>query len=141
MGNLSKLDDLYATLGALPAKSITIFLDACFSGAARTGKMLTNARGVALSARPGLPQGNMVVFAAAQGNETAYQNNKEGHGMFTYFLLKKLQESEGMVSLQELGDYITTNVKQQSILLNGKSQTPSVTPSPTLKDWQKWKLQ
>lgn len=136
-----KLDDLYATLGALPAKSITIFLDACFSGAARTGKMLTNARGVALSARPGLPQGNIVVFAAAQGNETAYQNNKEGHGMFTYFLLKKLQESEGKVSLQELGDYITTNVKQQSILLNGKSQTPSVTPSPTLKDWQKWKLQ
>ena len=136
-----KLDELYAALGSLPAQSITIFLDACFSGSVRTGKMLTSARGVAIKTRPGMPQGNMVVFAAAQGDETAYQNNKECHGMFTYFLLKKLQESKGNVTLQELGDYIITNVKQQSILLNGKSQTPCVTPAPSLKDWQNWKLQ
>jgi hypothetical protein len=38
-----------------------------------------------------MPQGNMVVFSAAQGDETAYPNNDEKHGMFTYFLLKKLQ--------------------------------------------------
>ena len=136
-----KLDDLYATLGNMPASQITVFMDACFSGSKREEGMLASARGVALKAKSGVPQGNMVVFSAAQGNETAYPNREKQHGLFTYYLLKKLQETEGDVSLQDLGDYIITNVKQQSILLNSKLQTPCVTPSATLDtSWQNWKL-
>ena len=136
-----KLDDLYATLGNIPAKNVTVFMDACFSGSKREQGMLASARGVAFKARSGMPQGNMVVFSAAQGDETAYPNNDERHGMFTYFLLKKLQDTKGNVTLQELGDYITKNVSQQSILLNGKSQTPCVTPSASLDaSWREWKL-
>ena len=136
-----KLDNLYAALGNIPAKNVTVFMDACFSGSKRENGMLASARGVAIKARSGMPQGNMVVFSAAQGDETAYPNNDEKHGMFTYYLLKKLQETEGNVTLQELGDYITRNVSQQSILLNGKSQTPCVTPSATLDaSWREWKL-
>ena len=56
-------------------------------------------------------------------------------------LLKKLQDTAGDVTLQELGEYITKNVSQQSILLNGKSQTPCVTPSASLDaSWREWKL-
>ncbi|MBR5444040.1 MAG: caspase family protein [Paludibacteraceae bacterium] len=136
-----KLDNLYAALGNIPAKNVTVFMDACFSGSKRENGMLASARGVAIKARSGMPQGNMVVFSAAQGDETAYPNNEEKHGMFTYFLLKKLQETAGDVTLQELGEYITKNVSQQSILLNGKSQTPCVTPSATLDaSWREWKL-
>ena len=136
-----KLDDLYATLGSMPASRITVFMDACFSGSKREEGMLASARGVALKAKTGVPKGNMVVFSAAQGNETAYPNREKQHGLFTYYLLKKLQETEGDVSLQDLGDYIITNVKQQSVLLNSKLQTPCVTPSATLDaSWQNWKL-
>ena len=136
-----KLDDLYALLGKMPASRITVFMDACFSGSKREEGMLASARGVALKAKSGTPQGNMVVFSAAQGNETAYPNKEKQHGLFTYYLLKKLQETEGDVSLQDLGDYIITNVKQQSVLLNSKLQTPCVTPSATLgSEWQNWKL-
>ena len=136
-----KLDDLYATLGKMPASHITVFMDACFSGSKREEGMLVSARGVALKAKSGVPQGNMVVFSAAQGNETAYPNKDKQHGMFTYYLLKKLQDTEGNVSLQELGDYIITNVKQQSILQNSKLQTPCVTPAASLgTEWQSWKL-
>ena len=136
-----KLDDLYSALGNIPAKNVTVFMDACFSGSKREQGMLASARGVAIKARSGMPQGNMVVFSAAQGNETAYPNNEEKHGMFTYFLLKKLQETKGEVTLHELGEYITRNVSQQSILLNGKSQTPCVTPSASLDaSWREWKL-
>ena len=103
--------------------------------------MLASARGVALKVKSGVPQGNMVVFSAAQGDETAYPNTDEQHGMFTYYLLKKLQETKGDVTLQDLGDYIITNVRQQSIVKNGKSQTPCVIPSATLDaSWQEWKL-
>ncbi len=136
-----KLDDLYSALGNIPAKNVTVFMDACFSGSKREEGMLASARGVAIKARSGMPQGNMVVFSAAQSDETAYPNNEEKHGMFTYFLLKKLQETQGDVTLQELGEYITTNVSQQSILLNGKSQTPCVTPSASVDaSWREWKL-
>ena len=136
-----KLDELYATLGNIPTKNVMVFMDACFSGSKREQGMLASARGVAIKARSGMPQGNMVVFSAAQGDETAYPNNDERHGMFTYFLLKKLQDTKGNVTLQELGDYITKNVSQQSILLNGKSQTPCVTPSASLDaSWREWKL-
>lgn len=136
-----KLDDLYKNLGSMLAKSVTVFMDACFSGSQRGSGMLASARGVALKAKSGVPQGNMVVFSAAQGDETAYPNNEQGHGMFTYYLLKKLQETKGDVTLKDLGDYITTNVSQQSIVLNSKSQTPCVTPSSNVADsWQTWKL-
>ena len=136
-----KLDDLYSALGNIHAKNVTVFMDACFSGSKREQGMLASARGVAIKARSGMPQGNMVVFSAAQGDETAYPNYEEKHGLFTYFLLKKLQDTKGDVTLQELGEYITKNVSQQSILLNGKKQTPSVTPSASLdSSWREWKL-
>ena len=136
-----KLDDLYITLGNLPASHITVFMDACFSGSKREDGMLASARGVALKAKSGVPQGNMVVFSAAQGDETAYPNREQQHGLFTYYLLKKLQETEGNVALKDLGDYITKQVSQQSILVNNKKQTPCVTPSASLgTEWQNWKL-
>lgn len=136
-----KLDDLYATLGRMPASHITVFMDACFSGSKREEGMLASARGVALKAKSGTPQGNMVVFSAAQGDETAYPNREQQHGLFTYYLLKKLQATEGNVSLKELGDYVTTQVSRQSLLVNSKKQTPTVTPSATVaSDWQNWKL-
>ena len=137
-----KLDDLYTMLGELNAGRVAVFIDACFSGSNRGEGMLASARGVALKARPGMPQGNMVVFSAAQGDETAYPYSEQKHGLFTYFLLKKLQETEGNVTLQELGDYIVSNVKQQSVLENGgKVQTPSITPAALVSDvWQSWKL-
>jgi len=135
-----KLDDLYSTLGSLPSQSITIFLDACFSGSKREDGMLASARGVAIKVNKGQPTGNMVVFSAATGDETAYPNNQEGHGMFTYYLLKKLQDTKGDVTYEDLANYIKQNVAQQSIVLNGKSQTPTVTASPAVTDWQSWKL-
>ncbi len=136
-----KLDDLYATLGNMPASRIAVFMDACFSGSKREQGMLASARGVALKAKSGVPQGNMVVFSAAQGDETAYPNREQQHGLFTYYLLKKLQDTEGNVTLKDLGDYVTKQVSQQSLLLNDKRQTPSVIPSTSLgSEWQSWKL-
>ena len=136
-----KLDDLYATLGNMPASRIAVFMDACFSGSKREDGMLASARGVALKAKSGVPQGNMVVFSAAQGDETAYPNREQQHGLFTYYLLKKIQETEGNVALKELGDYVTKQVTQQSLLLNSKKQTPCVTPSASVEtEWQSWKL-
>lgn len=130
---------LYSELAALNAKSTIIFMDACFSGAQRGGGMLASARGVAIKPKEDMPQGNLVVFSAASGVETAYPYKEKGHGMFTYFLLKKLQDTRGAVTLGELSDYITTNVKRQSVVTNRKSQTPTVIVSSSIENnWKKF---
>jgi len=124
------LNTLYKNLGATNALSIVVFLDACFSGTAEDGKSLVaSARGVAIKAKETRLAGNMVVFSAASGDQTAFPLREQGHGLFTYFLLKKLQESKGKVTLKELAEYITSNVKQQSVLINKKLQTPTVSVS------------
>ena len=134
------LKDFYGMLSSAPAESMTVFLDACFSGTKRESGMLASARGVAIKVRDEAPQGNLVVFTAAQGDETAYQYAEKGHGMFTYFLLKKLQESKGDVTLGELGDYITGEVKKASVVNNNKIQTPTVIPAAGMTGWRGWKL-
>ena len=131
------INELYETLGKLPAKKVTVLMDACFSGAKRDGGMLASARGVAIKAKASAPKGSMIVLSAAQGNETAYKYEAGKHGLFTYFLLKKLKDSKGNVTLGELSQYIQNQVKRYSIVENGKSQTPTVQASDNLKgSWE-----
>lgn len=135
------VNELYNELGALNAKSVIVLLDACFSGAKRDGGMIASARGVAIKTKQAAPKGNMVIISAAQGDETAYPYKEQGHGLFTYYLLKKLNESKGNVTLGELADYITSGVKKTSIVENGKLQTPSVNVSPNFSNtWRSMKL-
>lgn len=135
------LNKLYSDLGGMNARSVLVFLDACFSGANRDGSMLASARGVALKPKPMAPCGNMVVFSAASGEETAFPYEEKGHGMFTYFLLKKLQETKGNADLESISSYVIENVRRQSTVVNRKSQTPVVTPSQSMTaDWKKLKL-
>jgi len=131
--------DLIDTLSEIPSKQVILFIDACFSGINREGKPLYAARGVALRPKPISPRGNLIVFSAAQGVETAQPYHEKKHGLFTYFLLNKLKETKGNVTLGELSDYINENVMRTSVV-EGKRQTPSIHVSPTLTNWQEKKL-
>ena len=135
------LAEFYKTLGSMPAERVTVFMDACFSGSKRGEGMLASSRGVAIKAKPQTPQGKMVVFSAASGDETAYPLKDKEHGLFTYYLLKKLKDTKGDVTYGELSNYINEQVSQESIVSNGKSQTPTVTPSQNVTaTWKTMKL-
>ena len=134
------LSRLYQELGNIPSERIMVFLDACFNGAKREGDMLASARGIAIKVKETVPQGKIIVFTASQNDETAYAYQSQKHGMFTYFLLKKLQETKGNVTLGELRDYLTTEVKRQAFTDNNKKQTPAIIPSQQMTDWQQIKL-
>jgi hypothetical protein len=135
------LSKLYEELGALNAKSVTVLMDACFSGAQRGDGMLMAARAVALKPKVNAPRGNMVVMTAANGEQTAFPYNEKGHGMFTYYLLKKLRDTKGDCTLGELGNYIKTEVAKQAIVTNGREQTPALLVSPNISgSWQTMKL-
>ena len=141
-GAALSLDDLYSELGKMGARATTVFLDACFSGASREGGMLASARGVAVKPKEAAPTaGNVVVLSAASGEETALPYEEMKHGMFTYYLLKKLKESKGDVTLGELSDYVIQNVRQRSAVVNRKSQTPTVLTSGAVAEtWRSIKL-
>ena len=135
------LNKLYKTLAATKAQSITYFMDACFTGANKEGSMLVAARGVAREPVKETLAGKTVVFSASSGDETAMTLEEQGHGLFTYYLLKKLQETEGNVTYGELADYINKNVKKDAFLINEKPQTPVVATSPAVQNtWRTMKL-
>lgn len=135
------LSRLYKELDEMNATNVMVFLDACFSGAQRGEGMLMAARGVAIKPKETQPQGNMFVLSATSGQETAMPYKAKNHGMFTYFLLKRLQETEGNVSLVDLKDYLNENVARHSTIVNRKDQTPTVLSSPAASaEWDSWKL-
>ena len=135
------LAKLYKEMASLKLRSAVVFMDACFSGARREDKMLTSSRGVAIKVKSEVPQGNLLVFSAAQGDETAHQMEEKHHGLFTYFLLKELQATGGDVDMGTLTDYVTKQVKRQSVVINNKRQTPTVVPSANITNrWRTMKL-
>lgn len=131
------LNRLYDTFDNMHAKNVTVFLDACFSGATRNSEMLFAERFVEFEVEDFVAKGNTVVFSATEGNQTAMGYDEQQHGFFTYYLLKSLQESKGNITLKDLADNIHNNVKAKSFDKKNKAQSPKVTTSPALGDsWQ-----
>jgi hypothetical protein len=87
-----KLSDLYTKFGSSGASKMIVFLDACFSGGGRSQPVLP-ARGVRMApnTEETSPTGNMIVISASQGKQSALALDKEKHGLFTYYLLKRLK--------------------------------------------------
>ena len=135
-----KEDDLYVRLTENPTKMVSVFLDACFSGGARDG-MLIQGRGVKIRAQEEPLHGNLLVFSATSNDETAFPLKDKNHGLFTYYLLKQLQSTQGNITFEELTSNVIGNVRQQSVLINNKIQNPKVRVSQSLNDkWSKLKL-
>lgn len=132
---------LYEELGNMNVEQCVVFLDACFSGAKRDGEMIVSARGVAIKPRETQVSGKTIVFSATSDAEAAYAYTDQEHGLFSYYLLKKLQETKGKVKLGELADYLKKEVPIQSLKINSKKQTPTVAVSPGIEDtWRKLKI-
>ena len=135
-----KLSDLYSKLSDTKASKVTIFLDACFTGGGRTSGLVAS-RGVKVRPKEGSLSGNLIVFSASSGDQSSLPYHKEAHGMFTYHVLKKLQESEGNVSMGELSDYLVDSVSIRSLKENEKEQDPNVNISQeVIDDWINWKF-
>lgn len=134
------LDYFYSALGNLGFERVTVFLDACFSGVNRDNDGVNSERAVEVEAQDAKPVvGNLIVLAAAHGNETAQSFQEEGHGLFTYYLLKELQESEGMVTYGKLVDQVKKNVSNIAPTLDQrKKQTPKEFTSQKNNDWKNY---
>ena len=82
------------------------------------------------------------MFSAAQGNETAQGCKEEGHGLFTYYLIKEIRDNYGLLSFGELADNIKNNVSRKAMTMKlQKPQTPTTNVTENLADnWKQLKF-
>lgn len=143
VNNGFSLKDLYDSLGKITTSSVLVLIDACFSGNDREDVAAVDDlhRGIVREVKMENVTGDVVVLTAASGTETALSYDEKAHGLFSYYLMKKLQDTKGDVTYGELYDYIKKEVMRKSIVAKGKKQTPSVTCSnKIIKNWKKIKF-
>jgi hypothetical protein len=120
-------DRLFSDIASANPRSVTVFLDTCYSGTTRGTDMLIASRPIALKAiQKSIPKGFTVMTAAA-GDQTAKPLEEAKHGMFSYFLMKGMEgdadaNNDNQITAGELHSYVQQNVVQQS----SGSQTPEL---------------
>ena len=133
-----KLGEIYKKFAESGAGKVSVFLDACFSGGGRDAGLIA-ARSVKVKPKENLISGNLVVFSASTGEQSAMPIEEEQHGIFSFYLFKKLKESKGEINYGELADYISQNVSIESLRINQKEQDPTVSVSPAVEQtWIEW---
>jgi len=129
------VDVLYSNLAKTPARSITVFLDACFSGESPKGMLVQATSGISIAPKIPTSSKRMVVVTAAQGDQFASWDEKAKHGLFTKHLLEALSgkadgedfgNSDGKVSLGEVQRYLDDEMTYQARRTFGRRQKASV---------------
>ena len=112
-------DELFADISAANPRSVTVFLDTCYSGTTRGTDMLIASRPIAIRALEQSIPDNFTVMTAAAGDQTAKPLEEAKHGMFSYFLMKGMEgeadaNNDNEITAGELHEYVEQNVWQQS---------------------------
>jgi uncharacterized caspase-like protein len=124
------MDEIQTIFNRIEAERMIVFLDACYSGAAggrtfTSGKMRTRDVGLddLFLERLTRAKGRAII-TASRPNEVSIELRELGHGLFTYYLVQGLQGAgdlnrDGIVSLQELYEYVEQQVSQKSRAVGG----------------------
>lgn len=126
------LKRMYEALGKLPARKIVVALDSCFSGAGGRSVLAEGSRPLVMNLQKSfvIPE-NMIVLAAASGNQISSTYKNKGHGLFTYFMLKAIKnediiEPDGSIKLGDLFSYIKPRVERIARKEFNNEQTPQL---------------
>ena len=124
----ASLELLYKRLSELGARSVTIFLDSCFSGTDRENKsLLADARSIMVTLKEE-ETFDLTVYSATRNKQISSASPELKHGLFTYALLKGLQGSadsnkDSAITHKELSGYVQLQVSKFALHLD-REQTP-----------------
>ena len=120
---------LYEKLGALKAKNVIVAMDACFSGAGGHSVIASGTRPLVgkVDVAAGLGD-KLTVLAASGADEITGGDDSQGHGIFTYFLLKALNEKQGQATAKSVFDVLSPKVRDAARRQN-REQTPQMMAS------------
>jgi hypothetical protein len=126
------LETLFRNLARLEARSITVFLDACFSGQSQKGSLVQSASGLMIT--PKMPKksiSRMSVITASRGDQIASWDEKARHGLFTRHLLDALYgeadkedygNGDSKVTLAEVREYLDDKMTRAARRTYGRHQ-------------------
>lgn len=126
------IDVFYENIAKVPARSMTVVLDSCFSGA----NVFDNISPMVLEINnPVINLQNGVVMSSSSGSQVSSWYNEKKHGMFTYFFLKAMHNKNadfngnGELTFEEIYRYISDNaegVPYYARRVHGVDQTPTI---------------
>ena len=131
------IDVLYENLGKLTeARSVVVYLDACFSGDSDQGMLVRSASPVYVSAA--LPEEageRLLVLTAASGEQLASWDREAGHGLFTHHLLDALYgggdaDGDGEVTAREAKQYLDRHMRRAARRTYGRHQDAGLNGLP-----------
>lgn len=123
--------EINAAIQAAKPRSVVIFLDACYSGQARTGEtLLASARPVALKAERQLFPETFTVISASQADQISSSSPDLKHGIFSYYLMRGMEgdadvNRDGKITAGEMQAYLVENVGRQAGMMN-RQQVPQL---------------
>ena len=129
------LKTLYRNLAKIPAKSITVVLEACFSGASQGGTVIAKASPIYLKAKETSIPANITVIAAGAANQIASWERDSSSGLFTEYFLKGMSgkadarpygNGDGKVTYDELGRYLKGTLTYFARRYYGRTQTAQI---------------
>jgi peptidoglycan hydrolase-like protein with peptidoglycan-binding domain len=129
------LDTLLANLAKVPARSMAVYIDACFSGESQKGLLVRATSGITVQTKVPKSSKAMVVVTAAQNDQFASWDEDAKHGLFTKHLLEALRgkadgegygDGDGKVTLAELRAYLDEEMTYQARRRWSRDQNASV---------------
>ena len=119
------LEVLLTNLSKIPARSMKVFIDACFSGDSPKGMLVRATSGLSVEIRrPKSVDNTMVVITASKGDQFASWDEDAKHGLFTKHLLEALGgnadkeefggNKDGKVTLGEVKTYLDDEMTYQA---------------------------
>ena len=128
--------ELFKQIISLNPKSVTMFLDTCYSGVSRDEKMLlASARPIRIIAdeQSEIPN-NFTIFSASKLDQISSGLKEANHGIFSYYLMKGLEgnadsNQDKKITNGELLAYMDENVSQKAAE-QGREQNPSLAGDP-----------
>jgi hypothetical protein len=126
------VNDLYSLLNDMNAKSLTVVIDACFSGSSDAGMILKDISPVFIEVdQSSLTGKNATLFTSATGEQVSSWYREKKHSLFTYYFLKALQgegdiNKDDKLTFAEIQSYIDEKVPYMARRLNNREQTPQL---------------
>ena len=125
------LDTFYKNLNQIPAKSITVVLDACFSGGSQGGVLLSHASPMYIDVEIPFYGDKINLFASASGSQISSWYSEGKHTLFTYYFLRAIRgeadrNKDRNITVNEMKLFINENVPYMARRLYGREQTPVV---------------
>jgi hypothetical protein len=109
-------------------KSVTVILDACYSGQTKAGQTLVaSARPLTLKAKNSFFPPNFTVISASQSDQISSSSPDLQHGIFSYYLMKGMEgdadmNKDGKITLGEMREYLVENVGRQAAMMSRKQE-------------------